>query len=160
MGEPDPSRILSGKARKRKKSGSWSRLHKFSMINTCFSRTTGWMGRVRSASGGSGERVSTPMRGGRFREKILRRVHADTRPVFKVALIVGAQPPICRPTKIEQDNISGLERAVTALPFLQPGFSKRTHPLLCRGNPRALRGPSAGSGALARSSRGHPAGHP
>ena|SRR3990172_9408963 len=34
IGEPDPDPIFSGKAMKKKKSGSWSRLHRFSMIKT------------------------------------------------------------------------------------------------------------------------------
>ena len=41
MGEPEPARILSGKARKRKKSGSSPRFVRFSMMRRFFSSTTG-----------------------------------------------------------------------------------------------------------------------
>jgi len=124
-------------------------LHRFSIINTCFSSTTGWIGLVRSASGvetggfvfGMSTTVVTPPatalsvpeekssfsvipppdvhaeRRDRLFDEMLRCIHADSRPVREIPLVVRAQSPVRRPAEIKQHDVAAADRSVFGFPL-------------------------------------------
>src|SRR5436305_15090161 len=50
-------------------------------------------------------------------DEILRRVHADSRPVREITLVERAQPPVRRPAKIKQHDVAAPDSPVFGFPL-------------------------------------------
>src|SRR5207249_6055265 len=53
----------------------------------------------------------------RLFDEILRRVHADSRPVREITLVVRAQSPVRRPAKIKQHDVAAPDSPVFGFPL-------------------------------------------